>query len=154
MNEQDKPMSKDRSERSWKSPSISEPSSIPSPAKERRRPYLNTASDGRVTLTFPSSGAWSSQYQVSPRQPARYEPITPASERSLVESNQPSHEKTASLRLMTDRSLAAVLDSSNAEPETDSNPGAGNIEAWIQSSRQTIIRQNGREEPTQEDDKL
>ncbi|KAG8688726.1 hypothetical protein FRC11_004905, partial [Ceratobasidium sp. 423] len=149
MNEDNKSASRDTPGGSHDSPATSEPSSTPPSSEARSRPYFSTASDGRVTLTFPSSGAWSAQYQASSPQPARYEPVTPASELSIGEVNPSSHEKPVPLRLMTDESLAAMLDSNNAESGAHPNPRGGDLEDWIESSKQTIIRKNdqgGREQ--------
>ncbi|KAH7325368.1 hypothetical protein B0J17DRAFT_633072 [Rhizoctonia solani] len=152
MNEQYQPESKDKLEGSHGSSVVSEPSSMPSSSEARSQAYLSTASDGRVTLTFPS-GAWSSQHRALSPQPARYEPARPASELSIGENNQPNHEKTVPLRLITDESLAAVLDSSSAEPGEHSNTENGDLEAWIESSKQTIIQQNDQGQHAQSDDK-
>ncbi|CAE6468699.1 unnamed protein product [Rhizoctonia solani] len=153
MSEEFKAASRDKKEGSQESPVVSEPPSTPSSSAARAKAYLSTASDGRVTLTFPSSGAWSGQYQALSPQPARYEPATPASELSIGENNLPNHEKTIPLKLMTDESLAAVLDSSNTESGDHSNTESGDLEAWIESSKQTIIRQSDQGQHAESDDK-
>ncbi|KAF8713109.1 hypothetical protein RHS03_00680, partial [Rhizoctonia solani] len=154
MNEQDGPVSKSNISNLEVPPEqllVPGPSSAPLSPEVQHVPFFGASPGGRVTLTFPSRN---SPYPASSPRPARYETTTPVSELPAGDGNQSIPEKTAPLRLITDESLALLLDSNTRDfdHQTSSDPSGNNIEAWIEASKQTIIDVNNKKQPVPEGD--
>ncbi|CAE6474633.1 unnamed protein product [Rhizoctonia solani] len=150
MSQQHEPVSKTSMEDPHGLLLVPEPSSTPLSSEVQCIPNFSTSPDGRVTITFPTQN---SQYQAISPQPARYKMTKPVSELPTGNGIQPIPERPAPLRIMTEEAFAALRDSDkhNAEHNTHSDPGGGDIEAWIESSKQTVIKFSDQEAHMPED---
>ncbi|KAB5592153.1 hypothetical protein CTheo_4418 [Ceratobasidium theobromae] len=78
----------------------------------------------------------SGRRQSFPRQ-ARYDK---SSRNELTDGgNQNESAASTPLKLMTDESLASALDTPSSQPPASPNPGGNDLEAWVESSKRTIV---------------